>query len=129
MDQEKRGLCPYDDKRYVLADMPNGQPNPNARVIRCLQNYNTNGEVEPDGGVDELSNDQLLVAKRKADARPGGAIRIGEVIEKIIVRDNLDRSVLPPARMSAPHTTLRALQSGLNALLPPFHPRVDSSYK
>ena len=29
MEQEKRGLCPYDDKRNLLADMPNGQPNPN----------------------------------------------------------------------------------------------------
>ena len=168
MEQEKRGLCPYNDKRYLLADMPNGQPNPNthayghhdlvievnlfayhpepgaelvirqmeerfkswhARVIRCLQNNNTNLEEKSDGRVNELSNDQLLVAKRKADARPGGAIRMGEVIEKIIVHDNLDRSVSPPARMSAPHTSLRAGPSGLNAFLPPFHPRVDSSYE
>ena len=29
MEQEKRGLCPYDDKQYLLADMPFGRPNPN----------------------------------------------------------------------------------------------------
>ena len=32
MEQEKRGLCPYDDKRYLLADMPNGKPNPNTHA-------------------------------------------------------------------------------------------------
>ena len=29
MEQEKRGLCPYDEKRYLLADLPDGRPNPN----------------------------------------------------------------------------------------------------
>ena len=29
MEQEKRGLCPYDDKRYLLADLPDGRPNQN----------------------------------------------------------------------------------------------------
>ena len=28
LEQEKRGLCPYDDKRYLLADLPDGRPNP-----------------------------------------------------------------------------------------------------
>ena len=28
MEQVKRGLCPYDDKRYLLADLPDGSPNP-----------------------------------------------------------------------------------------------------
>ena len=27
MEQEKGGLCPYDDKRYLLADLPDGLPN------------------------------------------------------------------------------------------------------
>ena len=27
MEQEKRGLCLYDDKRYLLADLPDGRPN------------------------------------------------------------------------------------------------------
>ena len=29
MEQAKRGLCPYDDKRYLLADLLDGRPNPN----------------------------------------------------------------------------------------------------
>ena len=32
MEQAKRGLCPYDDKRYLLADLPDGRPNPNTHA-------------------------------------------------------------------------------------------------
>ena len=32
MEQKKRGLCPYDDKRYLLADLPDGSPNPNTHA-------------------------------------------------------------------------------------------------
>ena len=32
MEPEKRGLCPYDDKRYLLADLPDGRPNPNTHA-------------------------------------------------------------------------------------------------
>ena len=32
MEQEKRGLCPYCDKRYLLADMPDGRPNPSTHA-------------------------------------------------------------------------------------------------
>ena len=32
MEQEKRGFCPYDDKRYLLADLPDGRPNPNTHA-------------------------------------------------------------------------------------------------
>ena len=32
MEQEKRGLCPYDDKRYLLADLADGRPNPNTHA-------------------------------------------------------------------------------------------------
>ena len=32
MKQEKRGLCPYDEKRYLLADLPDGRPNPNTHA-------------------------------------------------------------------------------------------------
>ena len=28
LEQKKRGLCPYDDKRYLLAHLPDGSPNP-----------------------------------------------------------------------------------------------------
>ena len=32
MKQKQRGLCPYDDKRYLLADLPDGRPNPNTHA-------------------------------------------------------------------------------------------------
>ena len=32
MEQEKSGLCPYDDKRYLLADLPDGRLNPNTHA-------------------------------------------------------------------------------------------------
>ena len=81
-----------------------------------------------DGNADgELHGDQLLVADRMAAARPGSAIRMGDVIERIIARDTLARPVTPPARMPAPPTPQRAGPSGLNAHLPPFRRRVDSS--
>ena len=145
MEQEKRGLCPYDDKRYLPADLPDGRPNPNthayghrdlaaeehlvadqpepgakliirhpeerfacrhARVTRRLE---PDGAIEmeeelPDGDADgELHGDQLLMAERVAAARPGGAIRMGEVIERIIARDNLERPNSPLARMTMRH--------------------------
>ena len=67
------------------------------------------------------------MAERVAAARPGGAIRIGEVIERIIARDNLERPVSPPARMLALPTQQRAGPNGVNAHLPQFRRRVDSS--
>ena len=32
MEHKKRRLCPYDDKRYLLADLNNGRPNPNTHA-------------------------------------------------------------------------------------------------
>ena len=163
MEQEKRGLCPYDNKRYLLADLPDGRPNPNthayghrdlaaeehlladqpepgaeliirhreerfvrrrARVTRRLElagAMEMEEEELPDGDADgELHGDQLLDTDRVAAARPGGAIRMGDVIERIIARDNLTRPVSPPTRMPAPPMPQRAGPSGLNAHLPPF---------
>ena len=169
MEQEKRGLCPYDDKRYLLADLPDGRPNQNthayghcdlaavqhlvadqlepgaeliirhpeerfarrhARVTRRLE---IAGAMEmdeelPDGDADgELHGVQLLVAVRVAAARPGGAIRMGDVVERIIARDNLERPLSPPARMPEPHTPQRSGPKGLNAHLPLFRRRIASS--
>ena len=149
-EQEKRGLCPYDEKRYLLADLPVGRPNPNthayghsdlaaeehlvadqpqpgaeliirhpeerfarrhARVTRRLEFAGAMDMEEelPDVDADgELHGDQLLVAERVAAARQGGAIRMGDVIERIIVRDNLERAISPPARMPAPPMPQRA---------------------
>ena len=52
---------------------------------------------------------------------------MGEVIERIIARDNLERPNSPFARMPAPPPPQRAGPSRLNAHLPPFRRRVDSS--
>ena len=149
MEQEKRGLCPYDDKRYLLADLPDGHPNPNthaygncdlvaeehlvadqpepgaeliirhpeerfarrhSRVTRCLE---LAGAMEmdeelPDGDADgELHGDQLLVAERVAAARPGGAIRMGDVIERIIAFDNLELPLAACSDARATHTATR----------------------
>ena len=72
-----------------------------ARVPRRLE---LAGAIEmeeeelPDGDADgELCGDKLLVAERVAAVRPGGAIRMGDGIERIIARDNLARPVVPPA--------------------------------
>ena len=67
------------------------------------------------------------MAERVAAARPGGAIRMGKVIERIIARDNFERPNSPPARMPAPPPQQRAGPSKLNAHLPPFRRRVDLS--
>ena len=82
----------------------------------------------PDGDADgELHGDQLLVAEQVAAARPGGAIQMCDVIERIIAHDNLERPISPPARMPEPPTPQSAGPSGLNAHLPPFRRRIDSS--
>ena len=169
MEKEKRGLCPYDDKRYLLADLPDGRPNPNTHVYghrdlaaeehlvvdqpepgaeliirhpeqrfawrhdRVTRRLELAGAMKmeeelPDGDADgELHGDQLLMAERVAAARPNGAIRMGKVIERIIARDNLERPDSPLAWMLAPPTPQRAGPSKLNAHLPPFRGRVDSS--
>ena len=143
MEQEKSGLCPYDDKRYLLDDLPDGRPNPNthayghrdsefeehwitdqpepgaeliilhpdkrfARRHACVtRRFELADAIEmeeklPDGDADgKLHGDQLLMAERVAAARRGGAIRMGEVIERFIARDNLERPNSPPARMQA----------------------------
>ena len=50
---------------------------------------------------------------------------MGDVIERIIARDNLVRPFSPPARMPAPPTQQLAGPSGLNAHLAPFRRLVD----
>ena len=177
LDQEKRGLCPYDDKRYLLAELPNGTPNPNthayghrelaaeanidmdmpdqpgadliieqrqppaepeadadenpepyqttrlaakqelrfkrrnARVTKVLAKRgrrDSNGEEiggdeyeqVPDGDENgELDGAQLRRAERAAAARPGAAIRMGDVLERIIARDHIHMPDSPPKRM------------------------------
>ena len=176
MEQDKRGLCPYDDKRYLLADLPTTlliqtltpmvitnsrprrmwrwtclsvqglnsslssashhqsttrtpfRPDPqqttllvlnrelrfkrkNTRVAKLLSKRNrrdSNGEEiggeefeqVPDGDENgELDGAQLRRAERAAAARPGAAIRMGDVIEQIIARQHLRMPESPPKRM------------------------------
>ena len=177
MEQDKRALCPYDDKRYLLADLPDGTPNPNthayghrdiateahlemdmpersgteliieqrqpprdriadneqdpepqqttlcvvnrelrfkrknARVAKLLAKRtrrDSNGEEiggdeyeqVPDGDENgELGGAQLRRAERAAAARPGAAIRMGDVLERIIARNNLNMPDSPPKRL------------------------------
>ena len=125
MDVQKRGLVPYDDKRILLADLPDGLPNPDTHafghyslepvrlpepeqppageemvvVVRPSRNERYEAQLarkharvvkkaralRPDTGEDgdsdgELHGNQLLVAERDAASRPGGAIRMGDVI-------------------------------------------------
>ena len=77
----------------------------------------------------ELHGDQLIVAERVATARPGGAIRMGDVITRIIARDNFERPISPTAQMPEPPTPQRAGPSGLNAHLPLLRRRIDLSDK
>ena len=73
-------------------------------------------EELPDGDADnDLHGDQLLMAERVTASRPGGATRMGDVIERIIARDNLERPNSPPARMPAPPPPQRAGPSRMNA--------------
>jgi hypothetical protein len=54
----------------------------------------------PDGDENgELDGAQLQRAERAAAARPGAAIRVGDVIERIIARQNLRMPDSPPKRL------------------------------
>ena len=74
-----------------------------SRVVKkaCALRPDNGGDGDSDG---ELHDNQLLVAERQAAARPGGAIRMGDVIEQIIACDHLERPVSPPAWMPPPPT-------------------------
>ena len=79
-----------------------------------------------DGKADaELNGDQIFMAERVAAARPGGAIRMGEVIERLIARDNLEQPDSPLAWMPAPPTPKRTGLSKLNAYFVLFRRCVD----
>ena len=57
----------------------------------------------PEGNENgELDGGQLLQAERAVATRPGGATRIGNVIEQICARDNLRMPDSPPKRIPPP---------------------------
>ena len=82
-----------------------------ARVTRRLElagAMKMEEEELPDGDADgELHGNQLLVAEHVAAARPGGAIRMGDVIERIIARDNLTRRLAARSNASATYAATR----------------------
>ena len=122
-----RKLFLYVDKRYLLADLPDGrsnmnthayghcdlaaeknlkadQPEPGSELIiwhleeqfarnhaRVTKRLEFAGAIKIEEELSDCEADgklngyQLLMAERVAVARPGGAIRMGDVIEQIIV--------------------------------------------
>ena len=67
MEQKKRWLCPYDDKRYLLADLPDGRPNPNIHAY----------------GHCDLAVEKHLVADQPA---PGAELIILHPVERLAPR-------------------------------------------
>ena len=142
LELEKRGLIAYDDKRVLLANLENGQPNPYTHAYGHYSLVNDiqvqDAEEHPEAGNDlhivtreernearlqrkhqlalkrskqqyrenssdddevEADGDDLIVAQRAAAARPGAVVRINDVIERIVARQNLERPTSPPPRM------------------------------
>lgn len=60
LEQAKRGLCPYDDKRFLLADLPDGSPNPDTHAYghRALRD-----EVHVDTVPAEAPGADLIVRR------------------------------------------------------------------
>ena len=93
VDQTKPGtehiICHF-DKRFVKN---------HARVIQRLKLAGAVNVEEkfPDNDEDgELHTDQILMAERVTIARPCCSIKMGDVIERIIASDHLERLVLQP---------------------------------
>ena len=142
LEVQKRGLHPYDDKRYLLANLADGSPNPythayghyaipvaatvleereagaglvvsvrppresidkckdkrykkkNKQVQKKLaelqmaeneSDWEYEGDEVPDGDAHgELHGEALHQAERAAAARPGLAVRMGDVIERLM---------------------------------------------
>ena len=138
------GHCDLAAEEYLVTD----QPEPCVELIirhsderfarrhaSVTRRHELAGEMDikeelPNGdAVGELHVNQLLMAERVTAARQGGAIRICHVIERIIAGDNFERPFSPPDQMPAPPMSQRAWTSKLNAHLPPFRLRVNSSDK
>ena len=66
---EKRGLIAYDDKRVLLANLNNGEPNPNTHAYGHFSLANEvrvqDGEEQPEAGNDL----QIVSRARKEEAR------------------------------------------------------------
>ena len=67
LEQEKRGLCPYDDKRYLLADLPDGSPNPNTHAYG---HRDLLGEERLEVDMPERSGAELVIERRQPRQEP-----------------------------------------------------------
>ena len=85
LEQEKRGLCPYDDKQYSLAELPDGSPNPSTHAF---------------GHYSLASEEQLVVDMPK---QAGAEI----VIEQLLLRSDTNQVDEPY------HTTLEVVKREL----------------
>ena len=66
---DKRGLNAYDDKRVLLGDLPNGQPNPNTHAY-CHYSLVNEIQVEEAAEPAAASNDLLIVTpEQRHEAR------------------------------------------------------------
>ena len=62
LQQEKRGLCPYDDKRYLLADLPDGSPNPNTHAYG---HYSLAAEEQLVADMPEQAGSEMVIEQRQ----------------------------------------------------------------
>ena len=67
LEQEKRDLCPYDDKRYLLADLTDGSPNPNTHAYG---HYDLAAEVRVQMDMPEQSGTELVVEQQQPREEP-----------------------------------------------------------
>lgn len=70
MEQDKRGLCPYDDKRYLLADLPDGTPNPDTHAYGH-RDLAAEAHVEMD--IPERTGTDLIIEQRQPPQEPDAA--------------------------------------------------------
>lgn len=62
LEQTKRGLCPYDDKRYLLADFPDGRANPNTHAYG---HRNLANEAQLEEDAPERPGSDIIIARRE----------------------------------------------------------------
>ena len=62
MEQQKRGLCPYDDKRYLLADLTFGEPNPNTHAYG---HYDLAEEEQLEADIPDEPGMELIIEHRE----------------------------------------------------------------
>ena len=62
LEQGRRGLCSYDDKRYLLADLHDGTPNPNTHAYG---HHEYAAEVRVQMDMPEQSGTELVLQQQQ----------------------------------------------------------------